>query len=430
MSSPVTTERPTRQNNRRPSPELLPDQKAAGKNGRWAPFKRAFPVAVALFAAANLVFSGALIPKKAGDDEKNARGGDFWTNPALIDLAVHKFKDAAQVERPRVVLLGSSLVMFPFWAMDAGINPKIEDIAHYHRSMALSSLLNPGGSPVPVFNLASAGQMSSDSYLYVSEYLDGPSKPDVIFLGVAPRDFGDANLTSPMSTVSFKRIVNLQNLAKYKAVFLQHFNEQAEFVANEICYFYGRRWRMQRESDRLVEKLDNVIAKKCGIASSAMSSSKATDTQRVAYAPASEPGANVTNKLTGAAYERWISSLREYRNRYKGIGDRDISVQMDCLKRTLKLCDDRGIKVVLVNLPLTKANRELMPEHFYDRFGQQLAAVAGAHKAGVTYFDLANDKRFTDVDFWDTVHMNQLGGAKLLEAVVPTLKSDLAASQK
>ena len=141
MSSPVTTERP-RHNHPELLPELLPERKAAGKGGKWAPFKRTFPVAVALFAAANVAFSGVLVPKKAGDDEKNARGGDFWTNPALIDLAVHRFKEASKVERPRVVLLGSSLVMFPFWAMDAGINPKIEDIAHYHNSMALSSLLN------------------------------------------------------------------------------------------------------------------------------------------------------------------------------------------------------------------------------------------------------------------------------------------------
>jgi len=193
---------------------------------------------------------------------------------------------------------------------------------------------------------------------------------------------------------------------------------------------------MQRESDRLIEKLDNVISARCGIASGAMASSapasaksnKTNEIQGVSAAPASEPGADITNKLTGAAYERWVSSLREYRNRYKGIGDRDLSVQMNCLERTLKLCDERGIKVVLVNLPLTKANRDLMPEHFYERFGRQLAAVAGKHKADVTYFDLSMDSRFKDIDFWDTVHMNQLGGAKLLEAVVPTLKSKLAVS--
>ncbi|MBS2010208.1 MAG: hypothetical protein JST01_24375 [Cyanobacteria bacterium SZAS TMP-1] len=432
MSSPVTTERPSPQIH----PELLPEAKAPGKGGKWAPLKRAFPVAVALFAAANLALSGALVPKKAGDEEKNARGGDFWTNPALIDLAVAKFKEANQnpAEHPRVVLLGSSLVMFPFWAMDAGINPKIADIAHYHQSMALSSSLNPGGPPVPVFNLASAGQMSSDSYLYVSEFLDGASKPDVVFLGVAPRDFGDANLTSPMATVSFKRIVNLQNLAKYRATFLPHFNEQAEFIANEICYFYGRRWRMQRESDRLIEKLDNVIASKCGVASGAMASAAApaasaggvqAPVARMA-APASEPGADITNRLTGAAYERWVSSLKEYRSRYKGIGDRDISVQMNCLERTLKLCQERGIKVVLVNLPLTRANLELMPDKFYARFGGELAAIAGKHKDAVTYFDLSMDKQFTDYDFWDTVHMNQLGGAKLLRAIVPALQKDLA----
>jgi hypothetical protein len=425
---PLTTERSQRQTH----PELLPDPKVEGKSGRGWAFKRAFPTALALFAAANLAFSGALAPKSAKDDEKNARGGDFWTNPALIDLAIHKFQQTSAVQPPRVVLLGSSLVMFPFWAMDAGINPKIDDIAHYHQSMALSRAL--GG--VPVFNLASAGQMASDSFLYVSEFLNGKSKPDVVVLGVAPRDFGDANLLSPMSTVSFKRIVNLQNLAKYKSSFLPHFNEQAEFVANEICYLYGRRWRMQRESDRLLEKLDNAIVARCGIAEGAISSvaapssppgtaGGATSSQGPAVVFQGEPGADITRRLTGFARDRWVSSLREYRSRYKGIGDRDITVQMSCLDKTLNLCRERGIKVVLINLPLTRANRELMPDHFYRRFGDELAAAAARDKTNVTYFDLSLDSRFTDYDFWDTVHMNQLGGAKMLNIIVPAISQDL-----
>jgi hypothetical protein len=409
-----------------------------GKVTGWQFFKRAFPVAVALFAAGNIVFSGALVPKSLKDDEKNARGGDFWTNPALIDLAIHQFKDESKVARPRVVLIGSSLVMFPFWAMDAAINPKQPDIAHYHHSIALGRMLGDKADlETPIFNLASAGQMASDTYLYVNEFLDGPSKPDVLFWGVAPRDFGDNNLSNPMSTVSFKRIVNLQNLDKYKATFLPHFNEQAEFVANELCFLYGRRWRMQRESDRLLEKLDGTITKGCGItpgAGSAYGNGIVTVAQPAASAGVAnidgttsgdEPGADVTRKLTGTARERWVSSLKEYRSRYKGIGDRDISVQMDSLERVLKICQERGIKVVLVNLPLTRANRDLMPEGFYKRFSQQVAAKAGAHKDNVKYFDISLDKRFNDFDFWDTVHMNQLGGCKMLEIITPAVKSEL-----
>ena len=350
--------------------------------------------------------------------------------------------------------------------MDAGNKSQaLPDIAHYHQSMALSAVLSPGtnsgsnssadsgsnsgsnsaAKPVPVFNLASAGQMSSDTYLYVNEYLNGPTKPQVIFWGVAPRDFGDANLTSPMSTVSFKRIVNLENLEKYKATFLPHFNEQAEFVANAVCYFYGRRWRIQRESDRLLEKLDGFVTKICGVTPGAGSGAggvaNATqnlntgaaanvtagnpDTAGGAFTAVAEPGADITRRLTGFARERWVSSIKEYRSRYKGIGDRDITVQMDSLDRVLALCQKRGIKVVLVNLPLTKANRELMPDNFYQRFSQQVAAAAQKHKSDVSYFDLSLDQRFTDYDFWDTVHMNQLGGVKMLEIVTPALRADL-----
>ena len=69
-----------------------------------------------------------------------------------------------------------------------------------------------------------------------------------------------------------------------------------------------------------------------------------------------------------------------------------------------------------------------MPDDFYARFSAQIAAAAAKHKSDVRYFDLSMDKRFTDYDFWDTVHMNQLGGAKMLAIIAPAIKSDLAAS--
>lgn len=361
---------------------------------------------MALFALANI----GLGEYARIDQARSAHsaGGDFWTNPALIDLAVSEYR--SQNPPPQVVLLGSSLVMFPFWAMDASFDRSISDIAHYHKSVALEASLKKFGLNAPVFSLASAGQMSSDTYLYVSELLKSPQKPKVIVWGIAPRDFGDENVRSPMATVSFKQIVNLNNFSRYAPIFLPRFEDRTEFVANKACYLYGRRWRFQKEVERSLGKIGDFLLKPFAAGPTASGA-------KPAAAVVSE-GADINTLLAGTYEQRWNSSVKEYRSRYRGIADRDLSVQMSCLDRTLNLCKERGIKVVLVNMPLTETNKKLMPEGFYQHFTEEVNAKAAKFGDDVKFLDLSNKSDYQDVDFWDTVHMNHTGGAKLVNDII------------
>jgi hypothetical protein len=391
------------------SPELdsKPNLALGKKKTSW--LKRPLTWALALFALANI----GLGEVSRIDQNRSARngGGDFWTNPALIDLAVAEFK--GQNPPAQVVLLGSSLVMFPFWAMDASFDRNIPNIAQYHKSVALEASLKKFGlNSVPVFSLASAGQMSSDTYLYVSELLKGPRKPKVIVWGIAPRDFGDENVRSPMATVSFKQIVGLENLASYAPTFLPRFEDRIEFVANKICYLYGKRWRFQKEVEKSLGRLGEYLLKSPGAAVSVVAASA---TPAVSSAT---PVSDMRTLLSGTYEQRWNASIREYRSRYRGIAERDLSVQMSCLDRTLKLCKERGIKVVLVNMPLTQTNEKLMPEGFYNRFVGDVQREAAAYGEGVTFLDLSKDRQFKDSDYWDTVHMNHTGGAKLVNDII------------
>lgn len=407
-------------------PELLPGKfsgqdKAKGLKAGW---KRPIAWALAIFAVVNL----GLAQVSSIQQERSARstGGDFWTNPALIDLAIKEYKE--QKPPANVVLLGSSLMMFPFWAMDASFDPKIADIAHYHKSVALQAVLEKSGiKNSSVFSLASAGQMSSDAFLYASEFLKGDTKPEVVVWGIAPRDFADDNVKSPMATVSFKQIVDLHNFSSYAKTFLPRFEDKAEFIANHSCFLYGRRWRFQKEADRTLEKISAAIA---GIFS-AQDKAKKDGATVGGVGLASLPNSTSTQDLgisallAGTAEQRWETSTREYRGRYKNIAERDLSVQMSCLDNTLKVCQERGIKVVLVNMPLTKLNRELMTAGFYQRFNQQVKTLASAYGKDVTLVDMTNQSQFHESDFWDTVHMNHIGGSKLIGGILPAIRSYL-----
>lgn len=121
--------------------------------------------------------------------------------------------------------------------------------------------------------------------------------------------------------------------------------------------------------------------------------------------------------MGGTPEERWKNSLDEYRGRYRNIADKDLSVQLGFLKKTLDVCGERGIKVILVNMPLTQANRQLFPDHFYRRFREQIQRISA--RPGVKMIDLGENEEFVRQDYWDTTHLNHGGGYKLLKHIVP-----------
>lgn len=340
-----------------------------------------------------------------GDGKKSSSDANCWNSGASVEETIRGFE--ALKQKPDVILLGSSLVMFPFWAMDAAEKKNIDDIFHYHGSEALKKQLKAAGcGQENIYSLAVFGQMASDAYLMTSEFVKGDKTPKVIIYGIAPRDFHDHSLSSPMATFSFQKIVNLSNFPNYASAFLPDFEKKADWLAMHLCYFYGKRWRLQMETDKAINKVYSTL----GIANPLDSSGTKSDTA------AQGGGFN----LEGSTEDRWNNSVKEYQGRYKEITEKDHSLQMSFLARTLNNLRERGVKVVLVNMPLTKRNLEILPPGFYASYQKEIAKVADM--PGVRLVDLGDSKDFDDNDYWDTTHLNHVGGHKLLNHVVPAVK--------
>lgn len=340
-----------------------------------------------------------------GDGKKSSSDANCWNSGASVEETIRGFE--ALKQKPDVILLGSSLVMFPFWAMDAAEKKNIDDIFHYHGSEALKKQLKAAGcGQENIYSLAVFGQMASDAYLMTSEFVKGDKTPKVIIYGIAPRDFHDHSLSSPMATFSFQKIVNLSNFPNYASAFLPDFEKKADWLAMHLCYFYGKRWRLQMETDKAINKVYSTL----GIANPLDSSGTKSDTA------AQGGGFN----LEGSTEDRWNNSVKEYQGRYKEITEKDHSLQMSFLARTLNNLRERGVKVVLVNMPLTKRNLEILPPGFYASYQKEIAKVADM--PGVKLVDLGDSKDFDDNDYWDTTHLNHVGGHKLLNHIVPAVK--------
>lgn len=369
-----------------------PELQAAG--GFWRlSWKRAAVWALILFGITNAVLWKL---------ERTKQSNDVWRGTGSIDLTVNEFNNLPQ--KPTVVLLGSSLVMFPFWSMDKAYDPiHVSDIFHHHKSIVFENdIRSAGGFSDPrVFSFAIFGQMVSDAYIYVNEFLSKDKAPQFLIYGIAPRDFSDHDLPSPMATNTFKRLVKLENLAPYANLYLPGFQDKIDFVMSRLCFFYDHRSRLQQEFGKVVER-------------SYIVSGIQKPLPKVDFSKASG------FMLFGGMKERWDSSEKEYARRYKDIGDKDLNVQMGFLKKLLQVSKERGIKVVLVNMPLTDTNRNLLPPGFYQRFRNELGQACD--QPGMKFVDLGDNPEFTHWDFWDTAHLGPNGGKKMLPPIIQAMR--------
>lgn len=372
-------------------PEVLEAANRKAKAPAWA---RTVVWALIVFSAINVTLWRL-------EDRNNGTAKDVFHGTGSIDLTINAYK--ALPEKPTVALLGSSLIMFPFWSMDIALDKKnMVDIFHHQRSAALEQKMVEAGFPKPtVFSFAIFGEMVSDAYIFANEYLTGEKKPEYIVYGIAPRDFNDADLSSPMTTNTFKRLVNLGNFSSYADLYLPSMQDKLDFILGRLCYFYGHRWRLQQESNKALEK--------AYIFTGVREPEKKLDF------------ANAGFMLFGGEKERWKSSEDEYKRRYKNMSEKEIATQMAFLNRLLTIARKNDIKVVVLNMPLAKVNRDILAPGFYAKYRQTIARAC--NQPGVKFVDIGESTDFQHDDFWDTAHLGPTGGMKLLPHIVPALEA-------
>ncbi len=355
--------------------------------------------AIALFLLVNVVMLAVLGPPRAYSN-------NIWNGTGSIDITLKDYR--ALAKKPDVALLGSSIVMYPFWAMDFNNDKQnTGDIFHHHRSFALEKVLNTGSDKkYDVFSLAIFGQMASDVYIFANELFKPNETPKVAVWGIAPRDFYDAELASPMNTITFQRMVGLQNLGPYAEQYLPSYQQKLDFILSKGIYLYGQRWYVQKEVRKGFNKLYSAMF---GV----------TEAE---YKP--NQGFNVQHQ--GALPDPkflWDLSVKEYKSRYRNIDTEKLTTQMRFSKKLIEMCKDKGVKLIVVNMPLSDSNRGIMPDGFYNAYIKEVKALAEA--GGADFVDVGADPQFDRMDYWDTAHMNHSGGYKLIDKLAPAIKKYL-----
>ena len=311
-----------------------------------------------------------------------------------------------------VALLGSSLVLAPFWSADVAHYKNVGDCWHHHEAQWLEQNLSQAGCPgTGAINFGLPGLVVSDAYLIADKLFTAHNAPSVLVYGIAPRDFMDDFLGAHTQTPLFEKLVTAPDALQLGDLYFAKPEARFDYLLQKLVYLYGKRGRYQTRFNRSVDRIAQKLSK--------------TQTSPV------DNDADV--RSLGFLQEQnrpfvMAASVREYKARYKTFNPVQFETQKRFLEAMLDLTKQRHIPLVLMNMPLTDLNMQLMPAGLYDRYLQAVRQLASSHN--VPLIDLQNDDHYPEELFYDTVHLNAKGGVKLSEKVASLVSAELSAAAK
>lgn len=322
-----------------------------------------------------------------------------------------------------LALLGSSLTVSAVAGCDANYLQKPLDLTGYHKASYLDNLLRTKfGGEFSTFNLSSPGQMPSDAYMMLKSMVNTADRPDIVIYGVAPRDFIDSTLSSPIDTEPYHYLRRLVNLDEVANGFFKSPYARLDWWLGKNLYLYGYSLDFQMLFSDLAQAYVNTVVPK-------PPHPNFTWWDRVKLLPAYLPGeirpaAMMSNPMKREQGSTYTDNTKEYLARYKQPDPHTYRTQFYFLRHLAEYCRREKIDLIVVNMPLTRVNVNILRPGRYLQFVQDLRQFA--YNSAVPFFDLNDFSLYETKDFHDSVHLNAFGGTKFFDSLIHILDSDKA----
>ncbi len=322
--------------------------------------------------------------------------------------------------RPNITFLGSSLVLEPLGSVDADLFNRDIDAARHNRSFYFENCFKERtGKRITTFNFSIPGEMPSDAYLVTKFLLQGHKKPDIIVYGVGPRDFMDNLLPSPQATDPFIYLSRFGDYSDQIAAIAPDWQQRLNYELGRTFFVYGHRVDLATDGERLFTKAMARLAPCPG--------QERDIAFRRTILPDYHPFECAVNECRFRPYvdrprPAFVDNLVEYRKRYKQLKWDTFLCQMNFLSLNMEIARQRGIHFVLVSMPITDLNRQLLGDFPADVYKKSVSVLAKSK--GATFIDLDGSKQFDLADFEDTVHLHSGGGRKMLSMLATELAND------
>lgn len=394
------------------SPKHSAGARSAPKAGFSGIFKSKFTHAFIAFFVLSVIWSTT----RLGTISPTDFPFHTWTGWAVEDFLSDK------QGRPNLVFLGSSLVLVPIAGVDADwLKHPIDGSKHHHSLYFEQKFKEKTGKKISTYNFGLPGEMPSDAYLITRFLLKGEKKPDVIVYGVGPRDFMDNLLPAPSATDPYLYLSRFGDVSTHAAMIAPDWQQRLNFELMRLCYLYGTKYDFNVQSERLATKaLSRLVPQP-------ETNKPFTIHDRRHLFPDYHPMEITANECffrPTTARERQFSdaNLNEYRKRYGKLNWRTFLNQMKFLADLMTTARERDVQMVLVAMPITDLNRNLLEPGTWQSYRRTLKVLA--QSKGATFIDMGDAREFSLTDFMDTVHLHSGGGMKMLDKLAERMSKD------
>lgn len=302
-----------------------------------------------------------------------------------------------------VLMLGSSLGIFPAALADfkefGEPKPGADKFLHYSSYRYLDKLLSADcGSPVKTLNLSNQGGMTSEDLLLLKGAFKAGINPKLVILLTGPRDFLDHQTNkigeSKLSKALLVRISDsLWNFSDTPTANL-------ETLASRFLPLFLQR-------DAVTKFLTTGLKKTIAFVWNKPYRDKPVATGGSLESIKDEPGLP----------EMMDFYTANYKIRYLPIDWQRWKLESEALGQIVEFCQQRKVPLLIVAMPLTSSNRDLLPADFISKHQSMLAQLFNNNHDSAVLLDLFASDQFNIEDYMDTVHLRSCGGMKLAKMI-------------
>lgn len=368
---------------------------------------------------------------------KTTRYVPLEQNPLVSKLPA--FFDAK--ERPELLVLGSSLPMEAIARYDAeytgSFNEKsLNEVRQYTGAKYLEHLIEQkNGTKLSAFNLTCVACMASDAELILRRAIDAGRSPKIVIFGMGPRDFID-NVAPPAGKSPVCQL--LSNRTTLPEIFseVRTLDETRDLLLGQLVYLYKVRtdyktmltgWACDLlahpadlyESNQLA-KLSKKAAEEKGVAVAASPAQDQTAASEIKTREVCK--IDQENDQSSTEQKRaQFADLPEWRERYLPANVDRFEKEKASFQKMLDTCKKKGIRMIVVNMPITNENKEIIPRKLFERYQNEVCTMPAQY--GDEMLDLDGSGAFQLSDFYDSAHVNAQGGKKVQDLMVSSAKT-------
>lgn len=344
-------------------------------------------------------------------------------------------------ERPDVVFMGSSLVLWANYQPDRYLKLTSEDTnlmayldCRYFKQLLEKSLKKK----VTTVNLAFLASTPADCLLITKGLIENKRTPSAIVYGIAPRAMAD-NHTPCGGAIGGKAVLNIWKPGGSEPIDTLLYLAKPVLSCPPILNTI-REYRLTGDNPNFNQTMDFWIAKvwspykrrseiKSDLNELALALVRKGSAQKRQLPALEQAGNNPARArcILGQDHDQRDNysevskiekDLVQYNGRYNPPNFEKLKRNGQELESLLSLCKRKDIKVFLVEMPLTQENRELIKPELNKKYNEKIESLC--RKYGSIRIEVTEG--FNRSDFIDSAHLNGKGGKKFQEKLVSSLK--------